>query len=442
MDRSKPKCWDINCNFCMISAMIGVCSLASYRETEFGGFASFAELVGSRQRLGIDGRSLSRQRRLNTYDGEHFVVRGELAGDFEVGGLRNRILFGADYDNFENVQFLIRYRPPLLTSNPSAQVGYTIDIFNPVYGAFPLPTANSVATNRLDRQKAFGVYFQDQITISDTIQVRFGLRYDDFSLSIQNRITATTARRKDDRISPQVGIVIKASEAISLYAVYGSGFRFNVAITPALSTAAPETSKPFEVGAKLSLFENALTGTIALFSLEKRNVLAADIANPGFSSTIGKAGSKGIEFDLAGKLPGEIDMLFSYAYVDVKAKADVLYPNFSFQIRAGDPLINIPKHSLNAQISKRLEIGASNALTFGAVVQHISKRLGGTATTFFLPKYTLVRAFANFEVMEGLEVFGDVKNLFNETYYTNSFNQLWIASGAPRTATVGARVRF
>jgi iron complex outermembrane recepter protein len=414
----------------------------SYRETEFGGFASFAELVGSRQRLTLDGRSLSRQRRNTQYDGEHFVVRGELAGDFESMGLRHRVLLGADYDNFENDQLLTRYRPPTLASNSSLAAQYAIDIFNPVYGAFPLPVATAVVTNRLDRQKGFGVYLQDQITLSDALQIRLGLRYDDFSLSIRNRINNTTARRKDDRVSPQVGIVFKASEALSIYAAYGSGFRSNVAITPQLSTAAPETSKSFEVGAKFNLFGNALNGTIAFFALDKKNVLAADLANPGFSSTIGKAGSKGFELDLAGKLPGGIDLLFSYAYVDAEAKADVLDPNFSLQIRRGDPLINIPKHSLNAQLSKRFEIGNDRGLTFGAGMQHVGKRLGETATTFTLPKYTLVRAFASVEVMEGLELFGDVKNLFNETYYTNSFARLWVAPGAPRTATVGARVRF
>jgi iron complex outermembrane receptor protein len=415
----------------------------SYRDTKFGGLASFAELVGSRQRLLQDGRSLSRQRRFQQYDSEHFVVRGEVAGDFEFGGLRHRILFGADYDNFENDQLLTRYRPPPLSTNPSAQAGYVIDIFNPVYGAFPLTPANTeVATNRLDRQKAFGVYFQDQITLSEAVQLRFGLRYDDFSLSIANRVNGRVARREDNRVSPQVGIVLKASEALSFYGAYGSGFRSNIAITPALSTAAPETSKSFEAGAKFDLLDGAVSGTIAAFSLTKRNVLAADIANPGFSSTIGKAGSNGIEFDLTGKLPGGVGLAFSYAYVDAEAKADVLDPSFSAQIRRGDPLINIPKHSLNAQLSKRFEVGDGQGLTFGAGVQHVGKRLGGTATTFFLPDYTLARLFASFEVTEGLELFGDVKNLFDDVHYTNSFNQFWVRPGDPRTTTVGVRARF
>ncbi|NJS14107.1 MAG: TonB-dependent siderophore receptor [Sphingopyxis sp.] len=413
----------------------------SYRETEFGGFASFAELVGSRQRLGIDGRSLSRQRRDTQYDSEHLVVRGELAGDFDLGGMRHRVLIGADFDNFENDQLLTRYRPGTAASQTLVS-GNIIDIFNPIYGQFPLPAATAVVTNRLDKQKAFGVYVQDQITLSDAVQLRLGLRYDDFSLSIRNRVNNTVARRDDDRFSPQVGLVVKASDALSFYAVYGSGFRSNVAITPTLSTAAPETSKSYEIGAKFALFDDKLNGTIAFFSLAKRNVLAADLANPGFSATIGKAGSEGFEIDLAGRLPGDFDLLFSYAYVDAEARADVLDPNFSLQIRAGDPLINIPKHSLNTQLSKRFELGDGKGLTFGAGLQHVGKRLGETATTFFLPKYTLVRLFANVEVTEGLALFADVKNLFNETYYTNSFARLWVAPGSPRTASVGARMRF
>jgi iron complex outermembrane recepter protein len=413
----------------------------SYRETEFGGFATFGELVGSRQRLGLDGRSFSRQRRDTQYDSEHFVVRGELAGDFDLGGLRHRVLIGVDYDKFDNDQLLTRFRPgTAATQIPTS--GNIIDIFNPVYGAFPLPATTAVVTNRLDRQKGFGIYVQDQISLSDAVQIRLGLRYDDFSLSILNRINTTTARRKDDRLSPQIGLVVKASEALSFYAVYGSGFRSNVAITPALSTAAPETSKSYEIGAKFNLFDNKLGGTVAVFSLDKSNVLAADLANPGFSTTIGKAGSTGFEIDLTGKLPGDLDLLFSYAYVDAKAKADVLDPNFSLQIRSGDPLINIPQHSLNAQLSKRFVVGDGIGLTFGAGVQHVSSRLGETATDFFLPSYTLVRAFGSINVTENISIFADVKNLFDETYYTNSFARLWVAPGSPRAVTAGARVRF
>jgi iron complex outermembrane receptor protein len=413
---------------------------ASYRETEFGGLASFAELVGSRQRLGIDGRSLSRQRRLTTYDGEHFVVRGEIAGDLDIAGFRNRILLGVDHDEFDNDQTLLRFRPAAAAGQTLAS-GYIIDIFNPIYGQLPLPAPSAPVTDRLTETSGTGAYLQDQITLSDRLQVRLGLRFDHFDLVIRNRLSGTVASRDDDRVSPQFGIVYQASDALSLYASYGTGVRSNEAITPSLSAVAPETSKAYEVGVKFAIFDGALNATVALFNLKKNNVLAADLANPGFSLPIAAARSRGVELDLAATLPGDVDAVLSYTYLDAEARADVLDPNFSLQIRAGDPLINIPDHSLNAQVSKDFEIGR-NTLRLGAGVQHVGERLGETATDFFLPSYTLVRLFGNFEVMERVEIFGDVKNLFDEVHYTNSFARLWVRPGDPRTATVGVRVKF
>jgi iron complex outermembrane recepter protein len=421
------------------SVLIGT----SYRETDLEGFSSEPELAGSRQFLGraTTPNLLSRQRRFRDYESEHFVVRGELSGDFEMGGLRNRLLVGVDYDEFDNSQIFQRFRPGSVTATSTEAAQYAINILNPVYGRFPLPVTGPL-TNRLDQQKAYGFYLQDQISLSNALQIRIGLRYDDYDVRSLNRATSISQSRSFNRISPQFGLVVKASDAVSFYAAYGEGFRSNLGARANGEVFDPEFSKSFEAGAKFGLFDNRLNGTISLFKLNKRNVLAADVANPGFSIPIGKAGSTGLEFDLAGKLPGYVDLLVSYAYVDAEAKADVLDPNFSLQIRSGDPLINIPKHSLNAQLSKRFTIGDDRGLTFGAGVQHVGKRLGETATTFFLPSYTLFRAFAKVEVMEGLEVFGDVKNLFNETYFTNSFARLWVAPGSPRAFTIGARVSF
>lgn len=415
----------------------------SYRETDLEGFSSEAELAGGRQFLGRPATPnlLSRQRRFRDYEGEHFVVRGEVSGDFEIGGLRNRLLVGADYDEFDNSQLFLRFRPGNVTATSTEAAQYAINILNPVYGRFPLPVPGPL-TNRLDQQKAFGIYMQDQIDLSDALQVRVGLRYDDYDVRSLNRANGVSQSRSFNRLSPQFGLVVKASEAVSFYAAYGEGFRSNLGARANGEVFDPEFSKSFEAGAKFGLFDNRLNGTVSLFKLKKRNVLAADVANPGFSIPIGKAGSTGVEFDLSGKLPGDVDLLFSYAYVDAEAKADVLDPNFSLQIRSGDPLINIPKHSLNAQLSKRFAIGGERGITLGTGVQHVGKRLGETATTFFLPSYTLVRAFANVEVMDGMEVFADVKNLFDETYYTNSFARLWVAPGSPRAFTVGARVSF
>jgi len=399
----------------------------SHRDTLLTGQSSDAELVRSRQKLFVDGQSLSRQRRSRVYDSEHFVVRGEVSGEFEFGGMRHRILFGADYDKFENDQDFRRFRPPAVSGNPSDLAANIINILNPAYGRFPLPTPARL-TNRVDIQKSTGFYL-------------IGARYDDFQLQTNNRITSILSARKASRLSPQAGLVFEASDAISLYAVYGEGFRANIGTDAAGRIFDPETSQSIEVGTKLSLLDGKLTGTFSLYEMKKSNVLATDTANPGFLVTVGKARSRGAEMDIAGKITSRLSLLFSYAYTDAESRSLILDPNFSFQIRPGDPLINIPKHSLNVQLTQDFTLGSMNG-KIGAGVQHVGKRSGETGTAFKLPSHNLVRLFGQFELTEGVELFGEVRNLFNAHWYANSYASLWVQPGTPRAASIGVRSRF
>ncbi|MCU0728697.1 MAG: TonB-dependent siderophore receptor [Sphingopyxis sp.] len=412
----------------------------SFRETSLEGFSSDPELVRSRQRLYQDGRSLSRQRRSRDYDAEHLVLRAELAGDVDVGGLRHRILFGIDYDDYRNDQVFRRFRPPAVSGNPSAQAGYVLDILNPVYGRFALPTPGPL-TDRLDEQRAVGIYLQDQITVSDRFAVRFGGRYDSYNLQSLNRLNADADERDYQRFSPQFGVVFTATPQLSVYATYGEGFRPNLAADAAGNLFEPETSRSYEMGAKLGLLDDALQATLAVFSMNKRNVLAADPLNPGFSTTIGAARSRGVEFDVTGQLQGNVDVTLSYAYIDAESRANVLDPNFGLQIRVGDPLLNIPRHTLAAQIAKTVDVG-DMSVRVGAGVQHTGQRLGETATTFFLPSHTLVRVFAEWTLSDNVEAFVAINNLFDETWYANSFATLFLQPGTPRDASVGVRLRF
>ena len=315
-----------------------------------------------------------------------------------------------------------------------------IDIFDPFYGRFPLPTPLP-ENDRLDRQVSTGIFVQDQIELTDRLQVRLGARYDDFTLRTENYRTDVDSERKDNRISPQVGIVYELAAPVTLYAAYSEGFRANIGTDVGGRIFDPEISKSMEVGAKLTLLDGGLTGTFTLYQLEKENVLASDINNPGFSVPLGEARSRGVELDVDGRLPGDIDVLLSYAFVDAESRSSVLDPNFSFVINPGDPLINIPDHTLNAQASKSFTVGRWRA-KLGGGVQHVSERLGATGTDFFLPAHTLFRVFGEVEVIDNITLYGTVANLFDARWYANSYSQLWVQPGAPRSATIGFRAGF
>ena len=333
---------------------------ASHRDTLLTGASSDAETLRSRQKLYVDGHSLSRQRRTRHYTSEHSVLRAEVTGEFETGTLRHRILIGGDFDHFDTDQVFTRFRGPVVTDTTTDQAGYVLDLQNPVYGRYPAPVTTPL-TDRLDVQRTSGAYVQDQISLTDRLQVRIGGRYDDFLLRVDDRLTDVLGRRKRARFSPQVGIVYELGDPLSLYAAYGEGYRANIGADAAGKVFEPETSKSIEAGVKLTALGGGLTGTLAVYQLEKSNVLATDTRNPGFSVAIGKARSRGVELDVNGRLPGDVDLLLSYAYTDAEARSRVLDPAFSFQIEPGDPLINIPDHNLNVQATKRFSLGTRNA---------------------------------------------------------------------------------
>lgn len=85
---------------------------------------------------------------------------------------------------------------------------------------------------------------------------------------------------------------------------------------------------------------------------------------------------------------------------------------------------------------------AGRGLQFGGGLVHVGQRSGEFTTAFKLPAYTVARAFAAYEVTKSTTLRLDVDNLFNETYYTNSFSTLWVQPGAPRSARVSAAFKF
>lgn len=407
---------------------------AGYKDTTFVGFASDPELVLGRQRIDNDGRTLTRQRRFRDYSTTHMVFRGEISGKFDTGSIVHNLRIGADWDKFEIDTFQTRYRPV------AADQSYSIDIFNPNY-TIPAPVPNVVIQNNNEVQKAWGIYAQDQIEITEQFKVRFGGRYDDFSQNIDNRINGANPRKSYTKFSPMAGLVFEPTNMLSFYGSYGKGFRPNSGIGFNGQPFEPEISESYEVGAKFVTPDGRVTSTLSLYKMKKDNVLTTDPANAGFSKPAGSAKSKGIEFDLNAKLPGGFELFLTYAYTDAEWATNALDPNFGFQIRKGDPLINIPKHQGNALLFKNFSIGDHEAM-LGAGVTHVGRRLGETATTFFLPSYTIAKVLGSFNITDQIKLSADVNNLFNKKYYASSYAALWVAPGAPRSFTVRASFDF
>ena len=426
-----------------------------YRDTSLEGNASETNF-GGRQTYFLDGQTLSRFFRFRDFDSEYTVLRGEIAGVFETGSLRHRVLFGADYDRFENRLFILRFRPGFFpggtdinTLDPAEYL--FLDVFNPVYGQFPQPVPGP-NTDRAEDLDGIGIYVQDQIDINERLQIRLGLRWDDFEQDLTNLRAdpATTTTSSDSRVSPQFGAVYRVNDGFSLYASYGEGFRQQTGSDFQGNQFDPNLTESAEVGFKADLanFFDRMTGsvTVSLFQVDQSNILVNDdrpeaVAAGFFSLPAGEARSRGLELDANIATESGIDLWFSYAYTDAEFTNSNPDADFGALIERGDPLINAPEHQLNLQASKTFQVRGMQAQVGGGVL-YTDERLGWTGFDFFLPSYTTARLFGQIEPIEGLTIRVDVDNLFDEEFYTNSFADVWVEPGAPSRYRLTAAYAF
>ncbi len=418
------------------SALVGLNS----RKTSLEGFSTEAELAANRQSLFVDGRTLTRQRRFRDYDARYEVLRAELNGRFTLAGLRHRLIIGADADRFENDQVFLRARAPTLASNPTRTQQQAIDIFDPVYGAYPLPTPGPL-TNRVETQQSVGVFVQDQIDLGPRVQLRVGARHDAYEQTLDNRANGQRNTQQTSRLSPQLGVVWRAAETVSVYATYGENFRPLSGTDAAGRGFEPNRSTSMEAGAKFSLLGGALDANLALFRVEQSNILVVDDPSAFTLAAIGRATSRGLEVDVQGELAQGLVLWASYAWVDAQTTNTFNDANFGVPVPAGSRLLNVPEHTLSLQLVQSLAL-AGRAVQLGGGLLHVGERAGEFTTAFELPAYTLARAFAAVELAKGTTLRVDVDNLFDEVHYTNSFSALWVQPGAPRSVRASLAWRF
>ncbi len=411
--------YDVNDDW---SALLGF----NYRETSLEGYAS-ENGFGAVDANGDFGRFS----RFRDYNAIYRVFRAELSGSFNTGGLGHRIIVGVDTDEFENDQFALRDRT----------TDQDINVFNPVYGNIPISALVNLATqiDRVETQETVGFYIQDHISIMDSLDIRLGVRIDDYEQELVNRRSNSISAFSDTRVSPQVGVVYKATDSISLYAVYGENFR---PLSGATQTNGlkPNRSTSTEVGVNVTLNEGMLAGTLAFFDIEQSNISTVDDA---FNATaIGRADSRGIELDLHGNITDNTSIWLSYAFVDAQTKNDFNDPNFGTVVPAGSDLLNIPANQLSLQVVHRTQL-AGRGLSFIGGLLHVDDRNGFFSDQAFrLPEYTTVKIAASYEVTDDMALRAEINNVFDEEYYTNSFADVWVQPGTPINANLSVTFTF
>ena len=354
---------------------------------------------------------------------ENFIAQANLIWDVATGPLAHKILIGAEYGDQQSANR--RFNGALSSS--------TLNLANPV---FPTVAFNMLTRDTVSDVTFSSVYVQDQISLGDHIDVVAGLRYDSFDISGTDLLPAIDRpfARKDEKVSPRLGVIFKPQENISLYSSYSqsflprSGDQF-LALTVSQENLAPEKFTNYEVGGKWDVQPN-LNLTLAVFQLERSNATTPDPLNPLASINIGKTRTQGVELAATGKITSLWQVHGGYSYQDAK-----LVGNNS--VRLGQ----VPKQQ--ASLWNRYDLYPNFAVGLGII--HQSSQFAAirtTTNTTKLPAFTRIDAALFYDVSDTVQLQMNVENLLDANYYSDAHNNNNISTGAPINGRFTIRAQF
>jgi iron complex outermembrane receptor protein len=346
----------------------------------------------------------------------------ELLGRFEAGGVSNKLLLAADWNEDEGSSVIRR-----------SVVNSGINIFAPVYGAVKSPTSASIVNTRA-RNEAYGVLAQVETEWAPALRTTVGVRAERAKAQFTNLDAATnrTQRSSEGAVTPRAGVTVLPTPQLAIFANWGRSFAPEVGTRPILGNAEPKASKgeQAEGGVRYESADGRVRASASLFRIEKTNIRVAEPAPSPFDVQVGKQRSKGVELDFAARPVDGLRIEAAYALTDAEVTRD--------RVLAGRVLQATPKHS--ASVWARYDFTPSVGIGGGAFM--VGDRFVDTANTFALDGYERVDAAVYWRPFGPVEVQLNLLNAFGTRYFENGNTNNNLYPGQPRTLRGSVRVTF
>ena len=262
---------------------------------------------------------------LKTMKMDNVYAQSDYSGKHRWFGRLNSIQAGVDFghEDFRNYG-LDPASPPLTKANTTAGT--------PDDGASVDESSRVLLKNRTFDAKAYGVYVQDLISVTDTWKLLGGLRWDHFkgeyhniaiNANPNNPCAVTPAARigrSDSLLSKRLGVLYQPTATSSFHLSYGTSFNTSgdtYQYDAGTVNVDPESSRNFELGAKLDSASGRFTARVALFRSTKYNERNrdADTVNACNYVLSGKRHVAGLDFDVAGRITPNWEIFASYAFM-------------------------------------------------------------------------------------------------------------------------------
>ena len=255
-------------------------------------------------------------------DRQNFNLAGDVIGEFSTGSLEHKVLIGGEYIRTSSDQN--RYNN-VWGSNGSDKQSFTATPFRMSNGLVFGPGGTIVDSGAFSDLNddtrvtidSYSFFLQDEIALNNCLDLVLGARFDSFDIDVFDAKNGVSRSRRDDEVTPRVGLVYKPFHSTSFYASYSesflprSGEQF-ANINPPNDALAPDEFTNFEVGVKWDIC-NDLILPLAGFQIEHSSPQPANV--PGTLDVIDTE-TLGFEAQLQGRLMDHWYILAGYTFLD------------------------------------------------------------------------------------------------------------------------------
>ena len=396
-----------------------------------------------------------------------------LTWDVATGALKHKLLLGYDYFNTSIAPglsslsasgYLLKDNTVVDKFDVKKKDDYQLDASGNPRTNVPSFDLNSTLGNRIQdvtkyiyrtgagnpngqgnavRTYSNGVYLQEQLKWG-RLQALLSARMEWFT-DVTKDAKGIEKKTTQTAFIPRVGLVYALTPSTNVYASWIRGFEpQSVAIQ-----SDPETGGPFdpmkselwEVGAKGEYLNKRLSVTTSVFRIRKNNSIypAGDPVNPKLRVAVGEEVSRGVEFDVSGRILPYWSITANYSYnVAEITKAAPGTKDLNIQ-RPGTP-----RHAANLWTKFIIPTGALRNLGMGLGINGVSARegqVGRRAQLVTYPGYSLLNLALYYKVRE-IQLQLNWNNVLDKRYYISGFDRFRSFPGAPSNINLTATYRF
>ncbi len=375
---------------------------------------------------------------VDTTDRQNLILSGNLIGEFLTHDISHTVIAGAEFiDTSSDQDRFNAYWDTTSDDNEIFTINRPLDLRGGVgVNSSGVATTNSFTADLNDDTRVsidvFSVYAQDEIELSDQWDVIIGARSDSFDIEVFNVPANETRSRKDEEISPRIGLVFKPEENTSLYGSYSesflprSGEQF-ANINGNNNQLDPNTFSNLEAGIKVD-FSQGLSLTASIFEVEQSSPQVAD-DDPETLDVIDSEIS-GFELQLQGQVSDKWFILAGYGNLDGE------------QVNRSGPTGRRPRELPENMFSVWNSFQVTDPFGLGLGLTYQDSSFINNGNTAVLPSYTRIDAALYYEVSDTLRVQINVENVTDELYFPNSHSTHQATVGAPLNARVAIIGRY